>query len=271
MRESSLPAIGWILKNGETISYDEAITRARTDGAFEKFPAPVLQAMRDERVDGNWLSPSAAGSCLRQQVLKQTYDYYQDLEGSWTSFTGNAYHREIAYAIRGTGNDYHEERWIKLDLDITLRDGRQTTVTLQGTPDLFDTQTMTLYDWKTIGDFVYYDTDLRQKVTRSLPYPEHELQINLYALIFRWQGLDIDRLFIWYVKSEGKKGVTRRLVHVPLWDLEDVYHTACELAEPIAWYRETGELPQEKYDPQWKPCKFCPLVDICVDLANEGK
>ncbi len=128
----------------------------------------------------------------------------------------------------------------------------------------------TIYDWKTISDFMYFDAKTKKKVMRILPDPDHVLQINLYGLMLRWQGIEIDHLYLWYVKSEGKKDVARKLIDVPIMDMEDLYHLACELAEPLAWYQSTGELPQNRYDPGWKPCRFCPLVDRCQELHHEA-
>ena len=267
-----MPSIGWTTKDGQNFSFEEALAIARKEGAFEKFPAPALIAMRNERDDYQHLSPSGATRCNRQKVLQAENDYWQDLEGAWPAFTGNAYHRELAHAtVEHFGvNNHHvrEERWMQMDLDVLLPDGTIYPFKMSGTPDLYDIDEGTLYDWKSVGDFVYYDSELKQKVTRVFPYPEHELQINLYAL---FMGSTIKRAFIWYVKSEGKKGVTRRLVPVELWDREDAYHTACELAVPLAWYAKTGELPQEVYDPSLWMCRACPVKAICQQLRTEGK
>lgn len=265
-----MPQIGWELKDGSKISYEEAITKARENGAFEKFPAPVLQAMRNERTDGHWLSPSAAGGCGRQRVLQRIEPYYSSLEGAWTSFTGNAYHREISNNVPGGTGPMIAEMYLEMDLHFKLRDGRDHTMKMRGTADLWDSEYKDVYDWKTIGDFVYYDTTTKQRITRELPSYNHALQINLYGMMLRWQGVDIDHLYIWYVKSEGKKNVTRRLVEIPLWDIEDLYHYACEIAEPLAWYEVTGEIPQNQYDPAWDACRFCPLVQKCQELASKG-
>ena len=263
-----MPAVGWKTKAGLFVPFDDAIRVAREEGAFEKFPAPVLAAMENRRDDGFWLSPSSATRCNRQRVLQSEYDYYQDLEGSWPPFIGNAVHGQIATGIRnrwGIHSNMLEERWKTLDLTVHLRDDTTHAFTLQGTPDVFDMDQNTLYDWKTIGDFVYYDTELKQKVTRVLPYPEHEIQINLYALLY--QPL-VTRAFVWYVKSEGKKEVTRRLVPVTLYDPQEAYDLACELAEPLAWAEKTGELPNERFDPNNYICKGCPVQDICKHLAS---
>ncbi len=267
-----MPSIGWVTKEGLQYPFEDAMKIAREEGAFEKFPPAMLAAMQDTRDDAHWLSPSSATRCNRQRVLKLENDYYQDLEGSWPAFTGNAYHREMAEGIRqkfGIHSHMLEERWKKFYLEVTLRDGTKVPFSLEGTPDLYDIDYNTLYDWKSIGDFVYYDPKLKQKVNRVFPYPEHEIQINLYALMF--QEVGIKRAFIWYVKSEGKKGVTRRLVPVELWEPAETYDMACQLAEPLAWHLKTGELPQERYDEENFICRLCPLKELCQSLAAEGK
>lgn len=227
--------------------------------------------MQNTRDDGAWLSPSSATRCNRQRVLKNENDYWQDLEGSWPAFTGNAYHSELvkgAHNITGIRGALQEERWRTTTLDVMLPDGTLYPFTMQGTPDLFDTDTGFLYDWKSVGEFQYYDTEMKQKVNRVFPYPEHELQINLYAIMFP-HGM-VKKAFIWYIKSEGKKGAARRMVEVPLWDYEDAYQTACELAVPLAWHEKSGILPQEVYDPKLWMCRACPVQVLCQQLHTEG-
>lgn len=267
-----MPAIGFITKDGNKVNFEQALRIAREIGAFEKYPAPALAAMQDERDDGAWLSPSSANRCNRQRVLKNTTPYWQDLEATWPAFTGNAYHRELAHATQqkwGIHGDMQDERWRTFDLNVTLRDGTVWPFKMQGTPDLYDKEYATLYDWKSIGDFIYFDPETKQKVTRLFPYPDHELQINLYALMF--QDVGIKRAFIWYIKSEGKKGAAKRLVPVELWEPAETYDIACQLAEPLAWYDKTGELPQEVYNEKDYICRSCPLKELCMSLHAEGK
>jgi hypothetical protein len=267
-----MPAIGWTTKDGNNYSFEEALTIARTTGSFEKFPAPALAAMQERRDDGHWLSPSSATYCNRQRILKSQYDYWQDLEASWPAFTGNAYHRELAHASQqhfGIHGTMLEERWRTIDLEVLLPDGTLYPFKMQGTPDLLDIDNGILYDWKSIGEFQYYDAELKQKVNRVFPYPQHELQINLYILMFPEEM--VKKAFIWYVKSEGKKGAARRMVEVPIWDREDAYQTACELAVPLAWAEKSGTLPQEKYDSSNWMCRSCPVQALCQQLHKEGK
>ena len=261
-------AIGWITKDGREISFEEARAIARKEGAFEKFPISTLVAMEETRNDGYWLSPSSATYCNRQRILKRENDYYQDLEGSWTSFTGTAYHGELArQRIPGLLYEQH----LSIPLSVQLRDGTETAFTLQGTADLYDEDQRSLYDWKTIGDFQYYDASTKTRTNRVLPDPSHVLQINLYALMLRWKGFPVEHAYIWYVKSEGKKGVPRKLVEVELWEMEDTYHLACDLAEPLAFSEKCGILPQEQYDPTLYMCQSCPVQALCRELAGQGK
>lgn len=238
----------------------------------------MLMAMREHRDDGYWLSPSSAYHCPRQRILKMTEPYYQDLEGSWAPFIGNGVHAVLADAVKNQRSPLEEtqkgmmpEAWKFLDLEFSLRDGTPGKLRMQGTPDLVDLPNAAIYDYKTIGDFAYFDTETKQRVTRVFPTPEHELQINLYALMYNWEHPLIENLFIWYAKSEGKKGAARRVVRVPLWDKEDAYHTACELAEPIAWAEHTGTLPTNCYDETDWRCRYCPVKEACQRLAAEGR
>lgn len=239
-------AIGWKI-DGKNYSYEEAFDIAKRDGSFANFPPAALRAMERHRVDGDWLSPSGAAGCPRQRILVRQVDYFVDPEKEWVPGVGTAVHNWLQDA-----DDEHHESLLSCDLNVPLRDGRVVPFQLKGSPDAYDPEHRRVYDYKTVKDWKgkYY------------PYDSHVLQINLYRYLFEKNGHPVEDLVIWYVK-QGGRDVRREAFHVPMWSMEDIENIAIEAAEPLAWYKLTGEIPPNKYDPTWLPCMFCPVIKEC--------
>lgn len=263
-----MPAIGFIV-GGKEYSYAEADRLARTTGFFEGFPPGALKALTNTREDGGrWLSPSAAGGCHRQSVLRARYAYYQGLASEWPSGVGTAIHGWIERSSRNSDWLATELR-VNLQLSVTLRDGTTVPFMLQGTADCYDIDTGTGWDYKTVSDFDYWHRGRREWVQRDLPSESHIIQAQLYKLLLESNQMPVNTYWLWYVRTN--KDAERRPFQIGLWDNEDIYQIACELAEPLAWYAHTGELPQNTYDYKNSICKTCPVKGICRELAKEGK
>lgn len=261
-----MPSIGWKVGK-ETYSYEEAMTIAEETGFFHDYPPAALSAMQRTRVDGHWLSPSSAGGCARQRVLLQTTDYYQDLVGEWSPGVGTAVHKWLQDGAAGSGAML--ELSLSTSLLVPLRDGSVVPFRLQGTIDYYDSEFGRAYDYKTISEFDYWHNGKRERVAKEIPSNTHLLQARLYGFLLRANGLDVKEYVLWYARlhSDGQ----RRPVVVDLWDDEEMETIACQIAEPLAWYQKTGELPQNKFDSKVVACRYCPLTIQCRALAKEGK
>lgn len=224
------------------------------------FPASVIAAMENHRSDGLWLSPSSAASCPRRRILSRSDDYYEPLDWSWAPGVGTAIHEWIARASTSDRIEQSLETTIYVPVEAT---GTIVPVTLRGTPDDYHDGLLT--DYKTVSDFVRYNPQTKKREHRTFPEPSHELQVNLYRLLLERNGYPVERARIFYIKTT--KDATRKNVLVPLWDLEDVYLTAVELATPLATYHETGVLP-DPYPEDDPRCRWCPVREHCRRLER---
>jgi hypothetical protein len=263
-----MSSIGWKVGK-ETYSYEEALQTARNEGLFHGYPPAALRAMRRTRVDGHWLSPSAAGDCPRKRVLEPITDYYQDLVGSWSPSVGTAVHDWLERAVPGGNGGEGTELFLNTKLLVPLRDGRVVPFMLQGTVDYYDFDSGRAYDYKTVSEFDYWHRGKRERVERDIPSANHVLQANLYKYLLEMSGAPVKEYILWYVKlhSDGQ----RKPVVVDLWENEVIEQIACEIAEPLAWYEATGELPKNRFDSKNTWCRFCPVTAECRALAKEGK
>lgn len=262
-----MPAIGWKVGK-ETFTYEQADQIARETGFFFDYPPAALRAFKRDRIDGDWLSPSGAGGCPRQRILLQTEDFYQDLVGGWAPGVGTAVHDWLHAAV-SKSSGVITEALLKTTLHVPLRDGTIVPFDLQGTADYYDPETGRGYDYKTISEFDYWHNGRRERVDKEIPKASHILQAQLYKFLMSRNGLDVKEYYLWYAKlhSDGQ----RKPIMVDLWDDEEIEQIACEIAEPLAWYVKSGELPQNKFDSKNYLCKYCPVKDACRKLAKEGK
>lgn len=263
-----MPAIGWKVGK-ETFTYEEAMQIAKETGWFFEYPPAALKAFRRDRVDKHWLSPSAAGGCHRQRALQMTEDYYTDLVGEWSPGVGTAIHDWLQRSIpRGPAQPL-TELTLRTPLLVPLRDGTIHPYEIVGTVDYYDEETGRAYDYKTISEFDYWHNGRRERVEKEIPRAHHILQAQLYAFLLRENGFTVNEYWLWYAKlhSDGQ----RRPVMIDLWDNDEIEHIASEIAEPLAWFEKTGELPQNKFDSKNPLCRYCPVSAICRQLAKEGK
>ena len=263
-----MSAIGWKVGKA-TYTYDEAIQIAKETGFFFDYPPAYLNAAKRERVDGHWLSPSAAAGCPRQRALLQTEDYYQDLAGEWSSGVGTAVHHWLQKATPKGTSSYVTEVPLHTKLIVPLRDGTLSPFELRGTADLYDADNERAYDYKTISEFDYWHNGKRERVQKEIPTQSHILQAQLYKYLFEVNGLPVKEYWIWYAKLHAD--AQRRPVKIELWENDEIEQIACEIAEPLAWFQKTGELPQNKFDSKNYQCRYCPLTAACRRLAKEGK
>lgn len=263
-----MPLAGWLIK-GQRVSFAEAYATARREGHFYRFPpaAWLALARQQRRLDRLRLSPSAAGGCARRTILELTEDYWADPESLWAPFVGTAVHQRLE-----TGED-HAELLLSLPLRLQVGD-TEVEIPLTGTLDHYDPEYRRLTDYKTTSrEFRFYDKRRRTYVERELPDPEHVVQTNLYRLLLEEHGYPVESIQIWYVRVVA--GAARKVVSVPLWDREDAYYTALELAQPLAEAAVTGVLPPctcrwpSKTDPDlchtdipWDATKLAGMVTI---------
>ena len=232
-----------------------------SQGHFFGIVAPALKKMVSEERPREWLSPSSAGGCMRQRVLRLEEDYYQDLYQSWVPSVGTAIHDWLSVQ---QDDDTLREHRLKMAVE---HEG--TTYYLSGQIDRYNPDTREILDFKTTRSFW----------GKKLPDPDHVLQLNLYAHLLEHHQHPVERMRLWYVKPEvvrkrdsGNYLVDSRLFDAPLWapnerqaaldDLVTRHHDAFTkgLPEPYA--------PDH---PKYYRCGWCPVRDACYARAMAGE
>lgn len=254
-----MPRRGWFI-NGQKVSDEEVLSASRRDGHYHRFPPAAWEALiRQTRREMTWaLSPSGASQCPRHQLLKATEPYWLDPCRVWPMLRGTAWHT----AFENPGGDEHEERHLTVNLRVPV--GKSVVdFPLRGTLDKYEPDTRRLTDYKTIGEFMAYDAATKKRSAKALPLDYHIVQTNLYRLLLEMHRMPVEAIQIFYFKDD--KDVPRQVVSVPVWDLEDTYQAAVDLAEPYAVARETGLLPPCSC--KWRNSGLD--RDLCASVVDE--
>lgn len=249
-----MPHIGWAYK-GQEYTFDDVRQLAKQDGTFANFPLTVLNRMADTDRSPTVLSPSSASRCPRQRILKSTEDYYLDPESVWGRAIGSAIHEWIEDDTENT----------ELTLGLTLSDG----VRLAGTIDSYDPETKSITDYKTIHRFIIWNDETKQREQRTLPDEHHVTQLQLYTLLLRHHGYEVERGYIWYVRQDRE--ATRKMCEVELWEDDLIRSVAEWLSHPIAIWKKDGTLPAPyvEGDEGYKQCRYCEVAAACARIALE--
>lgn len=258
--------VGWEYR-GKKYTHEEALAIAKKKGFFAGFPPAALRRMKRNERDPYTFSPSSAGYCLRQKILKAEHDYYEKPGRLWKMSRGTAIHDYLDEKLPGQS----EQRFTQ-ELDFTDAEGNTYTITMQGTLDYYEPETKTLYDYKTTGTFTY--TVNGKRVTKEFPTPEHELQTNLYRWLMVKAGYEVERICIWYVSAnDGTKPV-----EVPVWPIEEAEQVIYNLASHLIGPKYKKELPPAYPigSPEYRfECENsagrCPVFDICREKEANGE
>lgn len=260
-----MPHVAWDI-DGHIYDIETALRIAEEEGNFFNWVPAALRAMKNDREDGHWVSPSQAAGCLRQRVLKAETDYVLDPEKQWVPMTGTAYHLLFQEAEQDVE---HVDTEIHLSHDLVVNvDGTQVEVTVQGTLDRLDRKHKRITDYKSVKAFRYYSKAEGKTIHREMPSEAHVVQANIYKWLCDMNGIPVDTVDIWYFRMGPTP--TRRLVDVSQWDPMESAMIVHDLAIPVARAKLTGELPpaefllDEDHDMHWLCRWVCPVKDECV-------
>jgi hypothetical protein len=151
---------------------------------------------------------------ILQLERRHASEIQRDAADMWNSFIGQCVHGGVYKKIKDNENYIVEKR---LEIDIN-------GVTVGGTPDLYDKNTCTLFDHKTMQTSAF---GLEAK-------PEYEAQLNIYGYMLEGQGNPVHNLMINAIYLDWRKSALRfadqdkypatptKLVPVRKWSAEEV-------------------------------------------------
>lgn len=265
--------------HGEKVSFEfcKACARESLSERWCNAPYALINGMAsngEERKDAGMSATMLLNPCSRQTILQQKYDYYERPSAYWPRFRGTLSHLLMEEYDGGGEGIIQEVRFRKpISVDIEIN-GKpvEVEIELTGKMDHVDTIQKVIIDYKSIKSIN------AQPVNKGEIKPEHGKQVSIY----RWLldggtnmetgevvHYEIERAGIIYFDMTG----TVKL-GAPLMSLEETEEYIKEKVRPIAQYSATGELPDLIQDDRGRRhwlCNYCPVKDICEQLAQEGK
>ena len=159
---------------GENVHLDEHCVKCHTPCE----PLPLLAAML-EGVRGVVKGVYSATEIVKPRqcvYLERNFPYYTTPESNLWSVYGTALHKVIETGLDENNDFLFKNRYIyEKRFDVKVNGA-----TLRGTPDLYDTQTKTLWDWKTVK-YYYTGKFLLEHNWDESTYRE---QLNIYRTFF---------------------------------------------------------------------------------------
>ena len=160
--------------NGDKVKLDEHCMKCQV----ECEPLPLLAAMLEGVRDVVMGVYSATELVKPRQCVyfERNFPYYTAPESNLWSVYGTALHTVIESGLDKNNTSLFKDRFIyekRFDVQVG-------NATLRGTPDLYDTQTKTLWDWKTVK-YYYTGKYLLEHKWEESTYRE---QLNIYRTFF---------------------------------------------------------------------------------------
>ena len=241
-----MPLVGTICcQTGAPSDFQTCLDTCRGRGCV--YPLPLITSMaKNEGGRSNaGISATTISQCPRLTILKSDEDFFEAPSEYHARWRGTGVH---AMAEKdGPYDGVIQELRIRKTITILGME-----VTISGQPDWYDTIYHHLDDWKS---------------TAQCPlkvYPDHQLQVNIYAWLIDggvWDNGEpsndiVETASIVYI--DPKRSVS---LDVDLWSSEAVEKEIVKRMEPVIAYRLGGELPGPQYLSKkdgWRK-KFCPF------------
>lgn len=263
-----MPIAGFICPDGQRISTEECLKECRLKSEFPTGRCKALPFLKRAARDRLWDGTPSVTQLLqgtRETWLKITRDYHIDPDRKTAAMIGTTVHN-LMYRL--TDSEYAEEKLLN--------------EILQGTYDMYDPETQTLYDYKTWGTW---------KVAKILaPKDPHEradalfdvaLQLNQYRLLLqeKYPDLPVRTIAVQVISRESglKQAKTRGITTgspvliIPVLSdsLVKDYYSLKEQRLRLAI--ETDYAPPCRAREHWntKKCvEFCEVRELCNDLQT---
>ena len=187
--------VGFECPNGQKISFKECLQNCTQQKRCLPVPMPVgiVRYALEERPNG--YTVTQISQCLRKSYFEIKYNYYANpKEQLFFAYRGNVIHSILSDfdTFRESGVYYNgrfviEKRFYK-PIEIVIGQ-KKHLLRFSGKIDIYDSHTKTLYDYKTISDFVKQDL---------LPRPHHVVQTNIYSYLLS-PTYKVERIVVVYV------------------------------------------------------------------------
>lgn len=245
---------GFICPDGKKVDFETCLKNCQQQKRCLSLPilTGIVRYALEERPEG--YTATQICSCLRKSYFEKKYDYFASpREQLFYSYRGNVIHSILSDfdTFRELNINFNcrfviEKRFFKpFSVEIN---GKTHMLKFSGKIDLYDSETKTLYDYKTISDFVKPDL---------LPRPHHVLQTNVYTYLL---PETVEQIVIVYVAMNNVYEIT--LSPQPKQQVIDFIRERltklhrCIIENIVPEKEENGV------------CKICPFKQKCSDVEK---
>ncbi|MGB9810825.1 MAG: hypothetical protein ACPLSN_03670 [Dictyoglomus turgidum] len=186
-----MPAIGFICPDGQTTTFEECFSECRLRDHFPTGRCKALPFLRKLAKQRPWEGIPSVTQLLsgtREQMLKITKDYFIDPERKVTALIGTNTH----YVLYKLADTQYAEETLYQEL-------------LQGTYDMYDPISKTLYDYKTWGVWKLAKILKGDPQRRADALFDVVVQMHLYKQMFleKYPELEIQTLAVQVICRES--------------------------------------------------------------------
>lgn len=213
-----------------------------------------LNKNKDVAYYGNGLHASSIGYCKRRAV----YEYYglpanEHTLNTLLTFKAGEHMHELMVAYLK-----QSKRYTLVDSEVDISGGLPEVIKGRYDFRIFDMKRKKII----LGDTKTANPNQFKKYTKSLPKPQHEIQLNIYGYACRSLGIPFDEMKIFYIDKGGTN--TPQIYRVKeMKDISDIMYAYVEAINRYAIDEELPEVITDEKD-RWK-CGYCNYWKIVCD------
>lgn len=264
-----MPLVGFICPDGEKVTTEECFSACRLRSVL---PAgrckalPLLKKVSKSRIWDGKPSTTQLLTGAREQFLKITQPYFVDPDKKTAAVIGSGVH-SLLYKLT----------------DIETAEETLFNELLQGTYDMYDPETQTLYDYKTWGTYKLVKIFKGTNDEKADALFDVTLQLHQYMFLLKekYPDIPINNLAIQVVSRETNLSYARRhninigspLIIIPMLPktvVEDYFNLKATMLKTAL---DTGWAPLCSNRETWngKKCsQYCEVADICKTLGFDA-
>jgi len=248
--------IGFECPNGQKVSFKECLQHCPNQKRC--LPIPMLCGIAnyaiEERPSG--YTTTQITQCLRRSYFEIKNNYYaKPKDQLFYAYRGSIIHSILSDfdSFRELGVNYNgrfiiEKRFHKL-IEVVINE-KKHLLKFSGKIDIFDTQTKTLYDYKTVSDFVKEEL---------LPRPNHVVQTNIYSYLLS-AFHKVEKIVIVYVSMNNVYEV-----ELEPKSNDEILNFICSQLAKLHYSVITNVVPEAT---QNGFCKMCIFKQKCSEIEK---
>lgn len=223
----------------------------------------IEEGYRNEARQGEALSPSMAGGCMREVALARSFPFDAEPLAGFSAFQGSMFHAGMVKVcpegwlceVAIPGDHWFDSASNRIE-KVELWPG----ILVSGTADLVNEDFSELEDYKTSREYSKWDRSLGRKVyTHYLPHDGMIYQLNVYGRMVEKLTGKMPELGIWKVLLGcGEPREAIRFYPIEVLELDELKQKVVD--GPGGWQRLLEVMREEDLDKRLEMIKEMPLT-----------